>query len=102
MVDGDATPFLSTGDWEPLGEATLADDGTFPVKVIAPGTSKNGRHYSEELLVRRAGVYRAGTHMYWNHAGPLAERDQPRPLPAAEPRRADSGGVRVSGRAKRA
>ena len=73
----ETVPFLSTGEWEPLGEATIAEDGTFPLRIIAPGVSKNNRLYSEDLLRSRAGIYRAGTHMYWNHAGPMAEFEQP-------------------------
>ena len=66
-----------TGDCIALSEKALADDGTFPVKVIQPGWGSSG-YYSEGLLKRDIPkVFPAGTHMYWNHQTPSEESQRP-------------------------
>lgn len=61
----------------PLLERAVADDGTFEVKLIAPGWGSSG-YYSPALLQRDAPtVFPAGTHMYWNH--PTLTESEERP-----------------------
>lgn len=69
--------FISEGDWTPLGEAAVGDDGTISVKIIGPGWSRNGRYYSESLLREGAGRYTAGTKDFWNHPGNAKLKEQP-------------------------
>lgn len=69
--------FVSEGDWTPLGEAVVGDDGTIAVKIIGPGWSRNGRYYSESLLRECAGRYTAGTKDFWNHPGNAKLKEQP-------------------------
>ena len=74
---GQETTFVSTGDWVPLTEAAIGDDGTIPICIINTGWSLNGRHYSEDVLRAAAPLYKTGTHNYWNHPGPNALKEQP-------------------------
>jgi hypothetical protein len=61
----------------PLIEKAIRDDGTMPVKLIAPGWGSSG-YYSEAMLKRDGPkVFRANTHMYINH--PTAQEAQQRP-----------------------
>lgn len=69
--------FVSEGEWTPLREAAVGEDGTIPVKVIGPGWSVNGNYYSESMLRRDVARYKAGTKNFWNHPGPVAEREHP-------------------------
>lgn len=69
--------FISEGDWTPLGEAAVGDDGTISVKIIGPGWSRNGRYYSESLLREGAKRYTAGTKDFWNHPGNAKLKEQP-------------------------
>lgn len=74
---GTFSEFVSDGDWTPLGEAVVGEDGTIPIKIIGPGWSLNGRHYSEKFLREAAALYTAGTKDFWNHPGPVQLREQP-------------------------
>lgn len=48
-----------------------------PVKLIAPGWGATG-YYSPEVLKRDGPkIFKAGTHMYMNHATPQEEKDRP-------------------------
>lgn len=51
----------------PLVEKAVRDDGTVPIKVIAPGWGTSG--YYPAAVLERDGptVFAKGTHMYWNH-----------------------------------
>lgn len=64
------------GDIMPLAEAAVREDGTIAVKVIQPGWGSSG-YYSPEMLERDAGVFRAGTKMYWNHQTAAEEKARP-------------------------
>lgn len=64
------------GNIIPLVESKVHDDGTIPIKIIEPGWGDSG-YYSEEVLKRDAGIYEAGTKMYWDH--PTITDDQERP-----------------------
>jgi len=65
------------GDCIALSERAVADDGTFPVKLIQPGWGSSG-YYSRELLQRDVPTaFPAGTQMYWNHASPNEEAQRP-------------------------
>jgi len=74
---GTFSEFVSEGDWTPLGEAVVGEDGTIPIKIIGPGWSLNGRYYSEKFLREAAALYTAGTKDFWNHPGPVQLREQP-------------------------
>lgn len=56
-----------TGDCIPLIEKAVKDDGTIPIKIIAPGWGSSG-YYAESVLQRDIpGAFPIGTKMYWNH-----------------------------------
>lgn len=74
---GSVSTFVSEGDWVPISEAAIADDGTIPICIIQEGWSQNQRHYSESVLRAAARLYKTGTHNLWNHPGPLKLREQP-------------------------
>ncbi len=63
-------------DYVPLKEAKVRRDNTIPVKIIEPGWGNSG-YYSKEVLERDAGVYKAGTKMYWNHPTLTEEVERP-------------------------
>lgn len=61
-VAADITEFIA------LRESSVAQDGTTLLKLMAPGWSANGNHYSEAMLKRDGPkVFRSGTKNYWNH-----------------------------------
>lgn len=66
-----------TGDIVPLVETAIRQDGTLPIKIIAPGWGESG-FYPPEVLERDGPkTFPAGTHMYWNHPSKSEEKDRP-------------------------
>ncbi len=65
-----------TDEIVPLIEKAVADDGTVPIKVIAPGWGSSG-YYSPEVLQNAAGVIPPGTHMYIDHPTVTEEQERP-------------------------
>ena len=73
---GDETEEL-LGDCIALSERAVADDGTFPVKLIEPGWGSSG-YYSKEVLQRDVPrAFPAGTQMFWNHQTPKEAEQRP-------------------------
>jgi hypothetical protein len=67
-----------TGDVIELVEATVRRDGTVPIKLIAPGWSKNERYYPASVLESDGpSAFPAGTHMYWDHPSASEAADRP-------------------------
>lgn len=65
------------GETIPLVEKAVRDDGTLPIKIIAPGWGSSG-YYPPEVLERDGPrVFKAGTHTYWNHPSKSEERERP-------------------------
>jgi len=65
------------GDVVPLLEARVREDGTIPVRIIAPGWGSSG-YYPAEVLERDGPkVFKAGLHTYWNHPSATEERERP-------------------------
>ena len=65
------------GDVIPLVERAVRQDGTVPIKMIAPGWGSSG-YYSAELLKRDGPkAFPAGTQMFWDHATPTEEAERP-------------------------
>jgi len=74
--EGAATSVLA-GDVVPLLEARVREDGTIPVRIIAPGWGSSG-YYPAEMLERDGPqVFKAGLHTYWNHPSATEERERP-------------------------
>lgn len=63
-------------DVVPLEEKAVDGDGNALVKIISPGWGTSG-YYSPQVLERDAGVYRAGTHMYWDHPTATEAKERP-------------------------
>ena len=65
------------GDFIPLVEKAVAEDGTIPVKLIQPGWGTSG-YYGPELLERDGPkIFTAGTQMFWDHPTETEERERP-------------------------
>lgn len=65
------------GDFVPLVETSVSDDGTVALKLIQPGWGTSG-YYSPGLLERDGpAVFKQGTKMFWDH--PTATEDAERP-----------------------
>lgn len=64
------------GDFVPLEEKAVSEDGIIPIKIIQPGWGTSG-FYGAEVLQRDAGVYKAGTKMYWNHPTTTEAKERP-------------------------
>lgn len=65
------------GDVVPLIEGAVQDDGTIPIKIIAPGWGSSG-YYPADVLERDGPkVFTAGLHTYWNHPSVAEEKDRP-------------------------
>ena len=65
------------GDFVPLMERAVAEDGTTLLRVITPGWGSSG-YYSPELLERDGPkVFTAGTKMFWNHQTDAEEASRP-------------------------
>lgn len=60
-----------------LVESAIRRDGTIFGKIIQPGWGSSGYYPAEVLERDGAKVYRAGTHMYWNHATATQEAERP-------------------------
>ena len=60
----------------PLVEKAIRGDGTFPIKLIAPGKGSSG-YYAPDVLERDAGVFAAGTHMYFDHPTESEQVERP-------------------------
>lgn len=61
----------------PLVEKAVRKDGTFPIKVIAPGWGTSG-YYSEAVLKRDIPkVFPSGTHMHFDHPTASESRERP-------------------------
>ncbi|MTI82591.1 MAG: GNAT family N-acetyltransferase [Firmicutes bacterium] len=65
-----------SGEFIPLVEKGVRRDGTIPIKVIGPGWGNSG-YYSKDVLKQDAGVYKAGTKMYWDHPTKSEESERP-------------------------
>ena len=63
-------------EYVPLLEKVVRDDGSFPIKLIAPGKGSSG-FYSPEVLERDAGVFKAGLHMYTDHPTESEANERP-------------------------
>jgi hypothetical protein len=64
-------------DLVPLIESSVRDDGTMPIKIIAPGWGRAG-YYSAELLERDGpGIYKRGTQMYMDHPTVTEANERP-------------------------
>ena len=64
------------GDIIPLSEKAVGKDGKIKVKIIEKGWGSSG-YYPEDVLIRDAGVYKAGTKMYWDHPTESEDRERP-------------------------
>lgn len=60
-----------------LVESAIRRDGTIFGKIIQPGWGSTGYYPADVLERDGAQVYRAGTHMYWNHATATEEAERP-------------------------
>ena len=63
-------------DIVPLEEKAVKEDGSSLIKIISPGWGASG-YYSADMLKRDAGVYKAGTHMYWDHPTKTEAKERP-------------------------
>ena len=59
----------------PLDESEVKQPN-IPLKIIQPGWGSSG-YYSEQLLKNSAGMYKAGTLMFWDHPSESEEKDRP-------------------------
>ncbi len=65
------------GEVVPLVEKAVRKDGTFPIRIIAPGWGTSG-YYSEEVLKRDVPkVFPAGTHMHFDHPTVSEAKERP-------------------------
>lgn len=64
------------GEFVPLVERALGEDGETQIRIIAPGWGSSG-YYSKKLLARDAAIYTPGTKMYWDHPTLQEERERP-------------------------
>lgn len=65
------------GEVVPLVEKAVRKDGSFPIKVIAPGWGASG-YYSEAVLRRDIPkVFPAGTHMHFDHPTVTESKERP-------------------------
>ena len=65
------------GEIVPLVEKAVRKDGSFPVRIIAPGWGSSG-YYSEAVLKRDIPkVFPAGTHMHFDHPTVTEARERP-------------------------
>lgn len=62
---------------DPLAESgAVSADGYAKIKIIRPGWGSSG-YYPAEVLRRDAGVFAAGTKMYWDHPSLSEDRERP-------------------------
>ena len=64
------------GDFEPLEEKAVGEDGSILVKCIGPGWGSSG-YYSPDVLSRDIAAYKSGTKMFWDHPTAQEARDRP-------------------------
>lgn len=65
------------GEIVPLVEKAVRKDGSFPVRIIAPGWGTSG-YYSESVLKRDIPkVFPAGTHMHFDHPTVTEAKERP-------------------------
>ena len=65
------------GELMPLVEKAVRNDGTIPIRIIAPGWGSSG-YYPADVLERDGPkVFKAGMHTYWNHPTKTEERERP-------------------------
>jgi hypothetical protein len=66
-----------SGDYVPLIEKAVSQDGTVPIKIIQPGWGSTG-YYPVEVLKRDGTkAFPIGTKMFWNHPTRSEESDRP-------------------------
>jgi len=63
-------------DVMPLEEKAVREDGSSLIKIISPGWGTSG-YYPADMLKRDAGIYKAGTHMYWDHPTKTEAKERP-------------------------
>jgi hypothetical protein len=81
QAEEDELPVLTEsalgGDFVPLLERSVRDDGTVLLKLIQPGWGASG-YYPREVLQRDGPrVFTQGTKGYWNHPTPQEEAARP-------------------------
>lgn len=65
------------GEIVPLVEKAVRKDGSFPIRIIAPGWGTSG-YYSETVLRRDIPtVFPSGTHMHFDHPSISEAKDRP-------------------------
>lgn len=65
------------GEIVPLVEKAVRQDGTFPIRIIAPGWGSSG-YYSKQVLERDIPkVFPAGTHMHFDHPTVSESKERP-------------------------
>jgi hypothetical protein len=65
------------GEIVPLVEKAVRKDGSFPLRIIAPGWGASG-YYSEEVLKRDVPkAFPAGTHMHFDHPTVTEAKERP-------------------------
>ncbi len=65
------------GEIIPLVERAVRDDGTIPIKIVAPGWGSSA-YYPPEVLERDGPrVFHEGLHVYWDHPSRSEEKDRP-------------------------
>ena len=61
----------------PLAEAAIRDDGTVPIRIIAPGWGSSG-YYAPAMLERDGpNIFTSGLHMYLDHPSVSEADDRP-------------------------
>lgn len=61
----------------PLVERAVSDDGTVPIKLIAPGWGSSGYYPSEVLRRDGPALFTKGTQMFWDHQTNREENERP-------------------------
>jgi hypothetical protein len=65
------------GDFVPLIEKAVRQDGTVPIKIIQPGWGTSGYYPAEVLKRDGPKVFAKDTKMYWNHQTQQEEAERP-------------------------
>lgn len=66
-----------TDEYVDLTERAVRRDGSIPIKLIRPGWGSSGYYPADVLRRDGPSVFRAGTHMYWNHQTITEEMERP-------------------------
>lgn len=74
-VASEGADHVLEGEFVALTEA-VARDGAVKLRLIGPGWGSSG-HYSPEVLKKAAGLFTAGTQMYWDHPTEAEETERP-------------------------